>query len=597
MKNKLIYLFAVLLFTFSCSVDRMQETLAIEGVDGNTTLVNVTTLPEGSESCPAGGTQLSFGIDTDEDGSLSEDEITSSASVCNGIDGEDGIDGTSALVEVTAIQPDEEYPNGGVLITNGYDLNNNGTLEEDEIANTTVVENGVDGTNGTDGLNTLVRTTRIFSDVQSQEGEETVLSECPLGGFLIESGLDSNRDGILQDGEVNDTATNYVCDGENGKSLAVRLDVVQGGEEFQNGGTNITIGLDQNDNGVLDENESGVTFFVSNGNDGVQGIPGLNGSNGFNNISTQNPYFVDNVLVGTMVEYGLDTNNNGTLEEIEVSGFYIVLNGEDGENGLQGPKGDVGETGQEGPAGPRGRDGEDGVNAFQIRSFSTRDGNTVTVNFYLDINRDGSYQSDEDQVVNVFTINDGTDGLTPVVTYETVTNGTRVIITVGDEITSFIVEDGEQGEQGEQGLPGVDGNDGKDGECPLCDVCTETTVTLCFDDEVKEYTFAEYIDLVYNEFNGDASEIKYGDCFEPIRIAVKDPHNNFGNGSDIGYGNGANCHWNWSEIYIESPQQLIDIQNQVPYPSQSFKLKNNRTADEYDCKSRNQIPNGQKGSL
>lgn len=58
---------------------------------------------------------------------------------------------------------------------------------------------GVDGNNGNDGLNSLISQTSL------QVGNEN----CRNGGVQIDSGLDTNSDGILDAGEI--TATDYVC--------------------------------------------------------------------------------------------------------------------------------------------------------------------------------------------------------------------------------------------------------------------------------------------------------------------------------------------------------------------------------------------------
>lgn len=75
MRSKLIYLFSVLLVTLSCSVDRKEETLAVQSLDGITTLVNVVTLPSGNDECPSGGNRLTFGVDINANGTLDSDEI------------------------------------------------------------------------------------------------------------------------------------------------------------------------------------------------------------------------------------------------------------------------------------------------------------------------------------------------------------------------------------------------------------------------------------------------------------------------------------------------------------------------------------------
>jgi hypothetical protein len=461
MKQKLIYLFAVLLFTYSCSVDRMQETIAIVGLDGNTTLVSVSTEPEG-ESCPAGGTRLDFGIDLDGDGILSSDEITSTAFVCNGVDGQDGENGkdaTQSLVEVTPIPPNEQYPNGAVLVKTGYDLNNNGTLEESEVATTTIVTNGTDGTNGTngtDGFSFLLRTNRI------SESES-----CPQGGFSIESGLDVNRNGTLEDSEVIESNTEYVCDGRDGKSLAVRVEYLDGENQFcPNGGYTVFIGLDQDGDGSLSESEAanGTSFPVCDGRDGRDGLDGLDGINGYSSLIISEAVFgEDETQIGTRISFGLDLNRNGVLDTTEIANSFVILNGEKGDTGLTGPQGPRGEKGDAGIPGPTGPKGEDGADAFQVYTSIVTTNNSTTVTFYLDVDNSKTFTTG-DFIINSFTV---TNGETPVITYETIfkntvingvtyiNGGTIVIITVGDDVTTFIVENGNDGRDGVDGVDGV----------------------------------------------------------------------------------------------------------------------------------------------
>ena len=62
------------------------------GVDGMSVLVNSVEEPIG-DNCSTGGTKLTFGNDTDGDGTLDDDEITNTVYVCNGTNGDDGLDG------------------------------------------------------------------------------------------------------------------------------------------------------------------------------------------------------------------------------------------------------------------------------------------------------------------------------------------------------------------------------------------------------------------------------------------------------------------------------------------------------------------------
>jgi len=117
---------------------------------------------------------------------------------CTGSDGPPGDPGTPG-VDTLAATSDEpagaNCPFGGIKIEVGPDSNGNGVLDPDEVAaaNTAYVCNG-------EGTNALVRTV-----------PEDVGANCPFGGTRIESGLDINNNDILDDDEVNATATSFVC--------------------------------------------------------------------------------------------------------------------------------------------------------------------------------------------------------------------------------------------------------------------------------------------------------------------------------------------------------------------------------------------------
>lgn len=66
---------------------------------------------------------------------------------------------------------------------------------------------GPAGTNGQDGKNTLVKTT-----------SEPAGANCANGGTKIEVGLDANNNGVLDIGEINNSLTKFVCNGENSSS-------------------------------------------------------------------------------------------------------------------------------------------------------------------------------------------------------------------------------------------------------------------------------------------------------------------------------------------------------------------------------------------
>ena len=63
---------------------------------------------------------------------------------------------------------------------------------------------------------------------------------------------------------------------------------------------------------------------------------------------------------GIILEFGIDVNGNGTLDDVEVDGKHIVCHGSDGQDGEDGQDGQDGEDGQDGQDGEDGQDGQDG---------------------------------------------------------------------------------------------------------------------------------------------------------------------------------------------------------------------------------------------
>ena len=66
-------------------------------------------------------------------------------------------------------------------------------------------KSGSSATPATNGLNALIKTT-----------VESAGANCTTGGTKIEVGLDTNKNGVLDDSEVNATQTKYVCNGAQG---------------------------------------------------------------------------------------------------------------------------------------------------------------------------------------------------------------------------------------------------------------------------------------------------------------------------------------------------------------------------------------------
>ena len=130
----------------------------------------------------------------------------------NGTDGQDGIDGVNGTDGISALavtNPELEGSNcinGGIRIDVGMDTNRNGTLDSDEIEETSYLCNGSDGLNGVNGTSSQFTMLSEVTPTSSQ-------LECNVGGLVIKQGYDNGdglgiqQNGILEDDEVDYTTT------------------------------------------------------------------------------------------------------------------------------------------------------------------------------------------------------------------------------------------------------------------------------------------------------------------------------------------------------------------------------------------------------
>ncbi len=107
--------------------------------------------------------------------------------------GESGESGADALSATTAEPAGANCAKGGIRLDLGVDLDRDGALDPTEVTATSYVCNG-------DGQSALVRAT-----------SESAGANCPFGGTRIETGLDTDNDGTLDDSEVDASATSFVC--------------------------------------------------------------------------------------------------------------------------------------------------------------------------------------------------------------------------------------------------------------------------------------------------------------------------------------------------------------------------------------------------
>lgn len=206
------------------------------GADGFDTLMSIV-VEAPSVSCTTGGSLIQSGRDSNRNGTLDPSEVAAATRVCNGSNGAAGSNGTSGAngtngsngaagsngsSSLIAIVPESAGGNcaaGGRRVTTGPDGNGNGVLDALEITSTAYICNGAagatgangaagtNGGNGTNGTNGSNGFTTLAVSVAELAG-----ANCPAGGLMITTGVDTSGDSVLDVGEV--TATSYVCNGQ-----------------------------------------------------------------------------------------------------------------------------------------------------------------------------------------------------------------------------------------------------------------------------------------------------------------------------------------------------------------------------------------------
>jgi hypothetical protein len=168
---------------------------------------------------------------------------------CQGDQGEIGPTGFNSLFAIVTEPAGVNCPNGGIRISAGSDKNSNDTLDDSEITSTSFVCNGIDG------LTTL---TTVMT--------EPAGNNCSTGGVKINSGVDSNKNNLLDAPEIK--STTYSCNGEDGKTSLITILQEPIGMNCPNGGVKISSGVDGNANGTLDATEVSVERYICHGKDG-----------------------------------------------------------------------------------------------------------------------------------------------------------------------------------------------------------------------------------------------------------------------------------------------------------------------------------------
>ena len=214
----------------------------------------VATSDEIGENCINGGIRLDFGLDTNDNGMLDDEEILSFHYICNGSNGldgkngQDGTNGTNANIITTVFEDDpDSCANGGVKV----DVLIDGVVQ---VGQTKYICNGVnsaDGQDGQTGTNTTIQTTPFDSTQGS----------CTNGGVKID---------MLVDGVILPRQTQYICNGTNGvdgtngtngSNATIQTTAFTGAQgSCANGGVKIEVLVDS----VV---QAGPTQYICNGTD------------------------------------------------------------------------------------------------------------------------------------------------------------------------------------------------------------------------------------------------------------------------------------------------------------------------------------------
>ena len=115
-------------------------------------------------------------------------------------------------------------------------------------------DQGETGDTGASGLNSLVNVTNVSSG-----------DTCENGGVKVDFGIDNNASGILDGNEI--LGTNYICNGVDGNNSLTSVTTEPAGDNCDNGGLKIDSGIDTNGDGTLDNTEITATAYVCNGTD------------------------------------------------------------------------------------------------------------------------------------------------------------------------------------------------------------------------------------------------------------------------------------------------------------------------------------------
>ncbi len=260
------------------------------------------------DRCPYGGVRVESGVDLDGDGMLGDDEVDRSSYACNA-----RVDGFDSRSRIEQGAPDEVCPEGGVTLLVGLDRDDDGRLGDDEVDQRSYL---CHGSRGDDGFTSLVDVAEIVPGPESA---------CYFGGTRLRAGLDLDRDGDLDPGEV--THARDVCAVHTNDRMTLASQSIEPpGENCEHGGVGFESGFDEDGDKLLDPEEVTHVGYVCSEVSVVDGKNAL--------ISTSPASGGQCRAGGYVMRTGLDLDADGALSEAEVEETSVVCNGEDGAHAL-----------------------------------------------------------------------------------------------------------------------------------------------------------------------------------------------------------------------------------------------------------------------
>jgi len=165
---------------------------------------------------------------------------------------------------------------------------------------------------------------------------------CLSGGSKIESGIDINSNGVLDLDEIQ--STKYICngiDGSDGQNSLINVTEELSGDNCTSGGLKIEVGIDTNNNGILDLDEIQSTQHICNGDGATElrydfnfmantywyttSSEILSQSYGIPDFNISNFLGVDSIILGAYIK-SKDVNTNCTLELYDFTNGSVIEN-------------------------------------------------------------------------------------------------------------------------------------------------------------------------------------------------------------------------------------------------------------------------------